>query len=80
MKITVCVGSSCHLRGSRSVAEKLKELIAKNNLQDKLEIGGTFCLGQCGEGVSVEFDGKVYSVTEDGVEEFFVGEVLSGLK
>ena len=44
MKITVCIGSSCHLKGSRQVVEQLQNLIAKNDLGDKLELGATFCL------------------------------------
>ena len=30
MKITVCIGSSCHVKGSRQVVEQLQELIAAN--------------------------------------------------
>ena len=44
MKITVCIGSSCHLKGSRQVVEGLQELIAKHELTDKVELGATFCL------------------------------------
>ena len=32
MKVTVCIGSSCHIKGSRKVVESLQELIAKENL------------------------------------------------
>lgn len=42
MKITVCIGSSCHIKGSRQVVERLKELIEQNKLSDKVEVGGTF--------------------------------------
>ena len=44
MKITVCIGSSCHLKGSRRVVEELQHLIAENNLKDEAELGGTFCM------------------------------------
>ena len=30
MKVTVCIGSSCHIKGSRPVVEKLQELIAQD--------------------------------------------------
>ena len=46
MKITVCIGSSCHIKGSRQVVEELQYLIAKNNLGDKVVLGGTFCMGK----------------------------------
>ena len=77
MKITVCIGSSCHVKGSRSVVETLQKLIAENNVADKVELAGTFCLGQCRDGVCAEMDGEIYSLTADNTEEFFVREVLN---
>lgn len=71
MKITVCIGSSCHLKGSRQVVEQLKELIAEHNLGDKVELAATFCLGKCQQGVCVTVDDEFHSVTPDTVEEFF---------
>ena len=71
MKITVCIGSSCHIKGSRQVVTQLQQLIAQNNLGDKVELGGTFCMGNCQKGVCVTVDDKFYSVTPETVEEFF---------
>ena len=51
MKITVCIGSSCHIKGSRQVVEQLQDLIRDNNLGDKVELAGTFCMGKCQQGV-----------------------------
>lgn len=79
MKITVCIGSSCHVKGSKSVVDQLQELIKKHNVGDKVELGGTFCLGKCKDGVCVEVNHTVYSVTGDSAEEFFNNEVLSKL-
>ena len=47
MKICVCIGSSCHIKGSRQVVKQLQELINANNLGDKVELSGTFCIGRC---------------------------------
>ena len=44
MKITVCIGSSCHIKGSRQVVEQLQQLISENNLKDRVELAGTFCI------------------------------------
>ncbi|MBQ1927340.1 MAG: (2Fe-2S) ferredoxin domain-containing protein, partial [Proteobacteria bacterium] len=52
-KITVCIGSSCHLKGSRQVVEMLQYFIAQNKLDDKVELNGTFCMGNCQKGVCV---------------------------
>ena len=79
MKITVCIGSSCHLKGSRQVVEQLQTLIAQNNLKDKVDIGGTFCMGNCQNGVSVTVDGKLFSVSPEPAEDFFKTEVLGNL-
>ena len=75
MKITVCIGSSCHIKGSRQVVEQLQYLIAENKLGDKVELGGTFCMGKCQQGVCVSVDNDFYSVTPETVEEFFNNNV-----
>lgn len=76
MKITVCIGSSCHIKGSRQVVEQLQKLIKQNELGDKIELGGTFCMGRCQEGVCVTVDDAFHSVNADEVETFFTSEVL----
>ena len=77
MKITVCIGSSCHIKGSRQVVEQLQNLIEKNNLQDKVDLGGTFCMGKCQQGVCVTVDGEFHSVSPETVDEFFNSVVLA---
>ena len=77
MKITVCIGSSCHIKGSRHVVAELQRLIKENNLEDKVELGGTFCLGNCQQGVCVTVDDAFYSVTPETVVDFFSDEVLA---
>lgn len=77
MKITVCIGSSCHLKGSRKIVEVLQDLIRKNDLDDKIELGGTFCLGKCQMGVCVTINDEVFSVSPDTVETFFSENVLT---
>lgn len=79
MKITVCIGSSCHIKGSRKVVEALQALIAQNDLADKVELGGTFCLGNCQAGVCVTVNDDFYSVTPETVDEFFKTAVLERL-
>ena len=76
MKITVCIGSSCHIKGSRQVVETLNRLIKENNLQDKIELGGTFCLGQCQQSVCVSMENEIFSVSPETAEAFFQNEVL----
>lgn len=77
MKITVCIGSSCHLKGSRQVVEALQRMIAEKNLGDKVELSGTFCMGQCQKGVCVTVNDVFHSVSPETVEKFFEDEVVA---
>ncbi len=75
MRVTVCIGSSCHIKGSRPVVEQLQDLIAGENLSDKIELSGTFCMGKCQQGVCVTVDGEFFSVSPETVSMFFEKEV-----
>ena len=77
LKITVCIGSSCHIKGSRQVVGQLQQLIAENDLGEKVDLGGTFCMGKCQQGVCVTVDDNFFSVTPETVGDFFAKEVLS---
>ncbi len=80
MKINVCIGSSCHLKGSREVVTKLQELIKEYKLEDSVSLSGRFCMGNCQKGVSVEIDGKLLSLSKDNVLDVFKEEVLTKIK
>ena len=77
IKITVCIGSSCHIKGSRPVVEQLQRLIAENGVSEKVELGGTFCMGKCQSGVCVTVNDEFYSVTPETAEDFFRDVVLA---
>ena len=79
MNITVCIGSSCHVKGSRQVVKELQRLIAEHNVGDKVELSGTFCMSQCQLGVCVSVDDVLHSVTPESVETFFQTQVLAKL-
>ncbi|MEN6417654.1 MAG: (2Fe-2S) ferredoxin domain-containing protein [Clostridiaceae bacterium] len=76
MNITVCIGSSCHLKGSRAVVERLERLILEHGLRDKIALCGSFCTGKCQTGVSVLLDGAYFSLTPEDTERFFLQTVL----
>ena len=77
LKITVCIGSSCHIKGSRQVVEQLQALIAEHKIGDKVDLGGTFCMGKCQQGVCVTIGDEFYSVTPETVDTFFANDVLT---
>ncbi len=80
MKITVCIGSSCHLKGSRQVVERLQALVREHKLDDKIELSGTFCMDNCQNGVCVTLDGKIYSLSPETCDSFFEKEVMGKLQ
>ena len=77
MVLKVCVGSSCHLKGSYDVIEKFKELLKKYEVDDVIELQASFCLGHCSEGVTVKADERfILNVNADNAEEIFINEIL----
>lgn len=81
MKVSVCVGSSCHLKGSYDVIVKLQELIKKYGVEDKVELAASFCLGQCIDGVCAKSEDGLYlhKLSVENAEDIFVSEVLPRL-
>ncbi len=79
MVITICIGSSCHLKGSRSIIQKLESRIKEKGLGDKIELNGSFCTGQCAKGVCVKIDDELFSVSPETADSFFDNEVLRRL-
>lgn len=77
MKVTVCIGSSCHIKGSHQVVDQLQYLIRENNLSDKVELAGEFCMGHCQDGVCVKIGDTLYSVSPDTTKAFFEENVLA---
>ncbi|MFH5836327.1 (2Fe-2S) ferredoxin domain-containing protein [Proteiniclasticum sp. C24MP] len=69
MEVEICVGSSCHLKGSYEVVKEMENYIEKNDLSDEIRLRGSFCLGHCTEGVSVRMDGQVLSLSPENAVE-----------
>lgn len=82
MIVQVCIGSSCHIKGSHDIVELLKAAIEKNNLQDEITLAGSFCIGKCNRvGVTVQVDDEVFTgVTKENFNEFFNDKILSELQ
>ncbi|MDO5416112.1 MAG: NAD(P)H-dependent oxidoreductase subunit E [Lachnospiraceae bacterium] len=79
MKVTICIGSACHLKGSREIIQKLQELVAANGIGDQVDLNGAFCSGNCVNGVCVTVDGTLFSVSPETTEEFFQKEIMGRL-
>jgi NADH:ubiquinone oxidoreductase subunit E len=76
IRLTVCVGSSCHLKGSRRIVEQLQTLVETSGFKDKIELSGAFCMGRCVSGVSVLLDGVYHSLRPEETTAFFTRNIL----
>ena len=79
MKVTVCIGSACHVKGAAKIVDQLQFLIAQQNCGDKVELAGAFCMGKCESGVSVTVDDKYYSLKPEDAKAFFEEHVVKKL-
>lgn len=81
MIIQICVGSSCHLKGSEDIVALLQEAVAEHKLETEITLAGSFCTGQCNRvGVTVQVDDDIYpGVTRESFKEFFSEKVLKKL-
>ena len=80
MKVTICIGSACHLKGSREIIKEMQELVAANGVKDKVDLNGAFCSGNCvKEGVCVTVDGTLFSLKPEECTEFFEKEIVGRL-
>ena len=82
MLIQICVGSSCHLKGSAEIVELLNEAVKEYRLEDEITLAGSFCIGKCNrQGVTVQVDDEIHvGVTKETFKEFFNDKVLAILK
>ena len=81
MIIQICVGSSCHIKGSAEIVELLQNAVAEHHLENEVTLAGSFCIGKCNRiGVTVQVDDEVHTgVTKEGFKEFFQEQVLAKL-
>ena len=82
MIVQVCVGSSCHLKGSPEIVELLQKAIEEHHLEDEITLAGNFCIGKCNRiGVTVQVDDVVYvGIVRENFKEFFEDNILSKIR
>jgi len=75
--ITICVGSSCSIRGSDELASEIQRLIEKEHLEGLVDIVGAFCMDTCSKGVSVRVGDQAFSgIRPEDAETFFYREIM----
>ena len=80
--VQICVGSSCHLKGSQEIVELMQESLEKNNIVDDVVLTGSFCTGQCNRvGVTIQINDDVHvGITRENFREFFNKNILDVVK
>lgn len=78
-EITVCIGSSCHVRGAHRIIDRVKVLLQTNGLEGHVRLKASFCQGRCTKGVVVSFDDRIYTGVSPGtIDELFAAELGRG--
>ena len=78
--VTVCVGSSCHVKGARNVIMQFNDLLKEHNLEEKVELKGSFCMERSGEGVNWQInDEQITSSTVEEAVKIFEEKVIRTL-
>ena len=80
--VQICVGSSCHLKGSQDIVELLQAAIAEYQLEDDVILSGSFCIGKCNRvGVTVQVNDDVHvGITKEYFREFFKTNILDPIE
>ena len=81
MLIQVCVGSSCHIKGSPEIVALLQKAVEDYRLEDDVTLAGSFCIGKCNRvGVTIQIDDDIHvGITKENFKEFFAENVLAKL-
>ena len=76
--VQVCVGSSCHLKGSQDIVELLESAVNEYHIEDDVVLSGSFCIGKCNRvGVTVQVNDDIHvGVTRENFREFFKNHIL----
>lgn len=82
MKVELCLGSSCHVKGARNIYLMLKEALERDGLTDRIELVGSLCLGACktSSGANVKVDDDIVKgITADNFEQFYQTRIKSNI-
>ena len=77
--VQICVGSSCHLKGSEAIVKLMVEAIAEYHLEGEVVLTGSFCIGKCNRvGVTIQINDDVHvGITTENFREFFKEHILN---
>jgi NADH:ubiquinone oxidoreductase subunit E len=77
VEVCVCIGTSCHLKGSYNVMQTFQQIIEEKSLHDEILLKSTFCMKACAQkGVAVSVNGCTCNVAAEAAGEFFEVKVM----
>ncbi len=59
LNVSVCVGTSCFIRGSQALLKQIVDYVEDSNLMHLVQVEATFCFEQCDKGPTVSVGEKV---------------------
>ena len=80
--VQICVGSSCHLKGSQEIVELLQRAVEEHHIEDDVVLSGSFCIGKCNRvGVTIQVDDEIHTgITNENFREFFNKNILEPIE
>ena len=80
--VQICVGSSCHLKGSQEIVELLENAVKEHHIEDDVVLSGSFCIGKCNRvGVTVQVNDDIHvGITKENFAEFFNEHILKPIE
>ncbi len=77
IELSVCIGSSCHIKGSYNVIQIFQQMIEENSLHDRIGLKTNFCMRRCNcNGIAVSVNGQAFDLTPETAREFLTTEVI----
>ncbi len=73
----LCMGSACHQLGVYEVLPKLQSLIQAHELENVVELKGSFCLETCSHGIVMKLGDRCFvDISPQNVETIFTQDIL----
>lgn len=78
IKLSVCIGTSCHINGAKNVVATFQHLIEEYKLHDKVELSASFCANNCSsDSVAVSINDTKYRIYAQDARKFFKEQILA---
>ena len=80
--VQICVGSSCHLKGSEEIVGMMERALSEYGIEDDVILTGSFCIGKCNRvGVTIQVGDDIHvGINTENFREFFVKNILEAVK